>query len=251
MNARFDGQVALITGASRGIGLATAQRLVAEGAKVCITGRDQDQLDAALSVLENSDAATVIAGNANDAKHRSAAINKCKETFGGLDILVNNVGINPEFGSTLEISDKARSRILDVNVLATMDWIKLFADSSSAGNGSAIVNVASVAGLRPAHGIGMYGISKAAVLQMTAQLAAELAPDIRVNAVAPAVIKTRFSVALYASREDELLREYPLGRLGQPQDVAAAVAFLASADASWVTGQTLVVDGGLTLRGGV
>lgn len=251
ITSRFTGQVALITGASRGIGLATAQRLVEEGAKVCITGRDPDQLATALNGLAYPDAAVAIAGNANDPEHRSAAIELCVQKFGQLNILVNNVGVNPEFGPTLKVSPKARDRILEMNVLATMDWIKVFADRTPRHLGAAVVNIASVAGVRPAAGIGMYGISKAAVLQMTAQLAVEMAPDIRVNAVAPAVIKTQFSAALYEDKETELERQYPLGRLGRPRDVAAAVAYLASVDASWITGQTLIVDGGLTLLGGV
>lgn len=114
-----------------------------------------------------------------------------------------------------------------------------------------MVNLASVAGLRPAAGIGFYGTSKAALMHLTQQLAVELAPGVRVNAVAPAVVKTRFAGALYEGREEQVARAYPLGRLGVPEDIAAAVAFLASDDAAWITGQTLVIDGGLTLQGGV
>ena len=113
----------------------------------------------------------------------------------------------------------------------------------------AIVNIASIAGVRPSPGIGYYGVSKSALIGLTLQLADELSPAVRVNAVAPAVVKTRFASALYQGREDELAKGYLLGRLGVPEDVASAVAFLASADASWITGQTLVLDGGLTLRG--
>src|SRR5690606_4274012 len=117
--------------------------------------------------------------------------------------------------------------------------------------GAAVVNVASVAGLRPAAGIGAYGSSKAALIHLTQQLAAELAPHARVNAVAPAVVRTRFAGPLFEGREDEVAAGYPLRRLGMPEDVAAAVAFLASADAAWITGQVLTVDGGRTLNGGV
>src|SRR5690606_25732747 len=120
-----------------------------------------------------------------------------------------------------------------------------------AGHGGAVVNVASVAGLRPATGIGMYGASKAALIHLTQQLAVELAPAVRVNAVAPAVVKTRFATALYEGREAEVAAAYPLKRLGVPGDVAGAVAYLASDEAAWVTGQTIVVDGGMTCTGGV
>jgi 3-oxoacyl-[acyl-carrier protein] reductase len=113
------------------------------------------------------------------------------------------------------------------------------------------VNVASIAGVAPSPGIGYYGVSKSAVLGLTMQLAAELSPRVRVNAVAPAVVKTRFAAALYEANEAEAAANYPLGRLGEPADVAAAVAFLASADAAWITGQTLVIDGGLRLKAGL
>ena len=115
----------------------------------------------------------------------------------------------------------------------------------------AVVNIASIAGLRPAPGIAYYGVSKSALIGLTVQLAAELAPSTRVNAVAPAVVKTRFAAALYEGHEEEAASRYPLGRLGVPDDVASAVAFLASADASWVTGQTLVLDGGVSLGSGL
>jgi 3-oxoacyl-[acyl-carrier protein] reductase len=171
--------------------------------------------------------------------------------YGRLDVLVNNTGINPSYGPLLELDPVAARKTLDVNVVAALSWVRVAHRAYLGEHGGAVVNVASVAGLRPAVGIGFYGVSKAALIQLTAQLAVELAPAVRVNAVAPAVVKTRFATALFEGREDEVSRAYPLARLGIPEDVAATVAYLASDDAAWVTGQTIVVDGGLTLAGGV
>jgi NAD(P)-dependent dehydrogenase (short-subunit alcohol dehydrogenase family) len=244
---RFAGRVALVTGASRGIGLAVAQRLVDEGASVCITARKPDGLTAAEQQLGSR--VVAVAGNAGDPDHRAEAIETTVRTFGRLDVLVNNTGINPVYGTLLEIEDAAARKIMDVNVLAALAWVKGAVGAGLGANGGgAVVNVASVAGLAAAPGIAYYGVSKSALIGLTVQLAHELAPIVRVNAVAPAVVKTRFAATLYEGREAELVSRYPLGRLGVPEDIAAAVAYLACDDASWVTGQTLVLDGGAGLQ---
>jgi 3-oxoacyl-[acyl-carrier protein] reductase len=138
---------------------------------------------------------------------------------------------------------------MDVNVLAALSWARRALDAGLGEDGhGAVVNIASVAGLHPSPGIGYYGVSKSALIGLTVQLAAELAPRVRVNAIAPAIVKTRFATALYAADEKKAASGYPLARLGEPEDIGAAAAFLASADAAWITGQTLVVDGGVGLR---
>jgi NAD(P)-dependent dehydrogenase (short-subunit alcohol dehydrogenase family) len=249
---RFRGRVAVVTGASRGIGLAVAARLVAEGARVCVTARKPDPLAAAVEELGGAEHAVGVAGRADDPEHREQAIRTTIDTFGRVDLLVNNTGINPVYGPVSGADVGAAAKTFDVNVIAALSWteeVRRFGLGSRPG--AAIVNVASIAGLRPSPGIGVYGASKAALIHVTAQLALELAPAIRVNAVAPAVVKTRFATALYEGRESEVAAGYPLGRLGHPEDVAAAVAFLASDDASWITGQTLTLDGGTGLSGGV
>src|SRR4051794_32181077 len=242
---RFAGQVALVTGASRGIGLAIAQRLVAEGARVCITARKPEPLQQAAAELGGAEVAIWAAGGSDDPAHRQQAVSDTLTAFGRLDVLVNSTGINPAYGPLLQIEDSAARKIMEVNVLATLAWTKLACQAWLSEHGGAIVNVASIAGLAASPGIGFYGVSKAAVINLTRQLAAELAPKIRVNAVAPAVVKTRFAEALYAADEAAAAGHYLLKRLGEPADVAAAVAYLASADAAWTTGQTLVLDGGL------
>ncbi len=244
---RFTDQVAVVTGASRGIGLAVAQRLLAEGARVLITARKDDGLAAAAATLDVGDRLRTVAGRGDDPEHQAAVVADAVAAFGRLDVLVNNAGINPAYGPLLELDESAARKLMDVNVLAALAWVR----AVPASGVSAVVNVASIAGLRPAPGIGYYGVSKAALIGLTAQLALELSPRTRVNAVAPAVVRTRFAQALYVGREEQVSAGYPLGRLGEPEDVASAVAFLASADASWITGQTLVLDGGLTLRGGI
>ena len=246
--SRFDGRVALVTGASRGIGLAVAQRLLDEGARVVITARKPDGLQAALAELDAGDAAVSVAGRADDADHQREAIATAVRLFGRLDVLVNNTGINPAYGSLVDVEDAAARKIMDVNVLSALQWTRhaLAAGLGADGAGS-VVNMASVAGIAPAPGIAYYGVSKAALIGLTVQLAAELAPAVRVNAVAPAVVKTKFAAALYEQDEDAAAGRYPLGRLGLPEDIGAAVAFLASSDAAWITGQTLVVDGGGSL----
>lgn len=252
LGRRFEGQVALVTGASRGIGLAAASRLVAEGARVVITARKPEGLTAALDELGGVPNAISVAGRADDPEHQEAAVATAVGEFGGLDVLVNNTGINPAFGPLTELDEGAARKIMDVNVLAALGWARR---ALAAGLGrerpGAIVNMASVAGLAPAPGIGYYGVSKAALIGLTVQMAAEFAPRVRVNAIAPAVVKTRFAAALYEQDEAGAAAQYPLGRLGEPEDVGAAVAFLASADAGWITGQTLVLDGGGSLRSGL
>jgi 3-oxoacyl-[acyl-carrier protein] reductase len=249
---RFAGRVAVVTGASRGIGFGIARRLVDEGARVCLTARSPEPLAQAAQALGGPGHAIWVPGKADDPEHRAAAVAATVEAFGRLDVLVNNTGINPVAGAVTGIDPAAVLKIFGVNVAAALAWT---GQAQRAGLGShpgaAVVNVASVAGLRPSPPIGIYGASKAALIHLTAQLAVELAPRVRVNAVAPAVVKTRFATMLYEGREAEVAAAYPLGRLGVPEDVAGAVAFLASDDAAWITGQTLVVDGGVLLGGGI
>lgn len=241
-----------MTGASRGIGLAVAKRLVDEGARVVITARKPEGLAAALEELGGAPHAVSVAGAADDAEHQDEAVQTALSEFGGLDVLINNTGINPAYGPIIDIDESAARKIMEVNVLAALSWTRR---AVAAGLGrqrpGAVVNMASVAGLAPAPGIGYYGVSKSALIGLTVQLAAELAPHVRVNAIAPAVVKTRFAAALYERDEPAAAAAYPLGRLGVPEDIGAAAAFLASADASWITGQTLVVDGGGSLRAGL
>jgi len=242
---RFDGRLALVTAASRGIGYAIAERLVAEGARVVITARKEEPLAEAAKRLGGE---TVhIAGRADDADHRAEVFARIRE-LGGLDLLVNNVGINPVYGPALEIEPAAARKILEVNVVGALEWTR---DAVAAGlgeRGGAIVNIASTAGILSSPGIAFYGISKAALISLTTQLAVELAPRIRVNAVAPSIIKTDFAKALYEGREAEVAAQFPLARLGTPEDVAGPVAFLLSDDAAWMTGRTIVIDGGGSLR---
>jgi 3-oxoacyl-[acyl-carrier protein] reductase len=250
MTSNLSGRTAIVTGASRGIGLAIAQRLVDAGARVVLTARKQDALDEAVATLGGEQHAVAVAGSADDPAHQEETVARAVEAFGGLDILVNNAGINPAYGPLMELDLDAARKILDVNVTAALAWTRAAHAASLREHGGAVVNVASVAGLRPAPGIGFYGVSKAALIHLTEELAVELGPRIRVNAVAPAVVKTQFARALYEGREEQVAQAYPLKRLGLPDDIGSVVAFLASDDAAWMTGQTLTVDGGLLLRGG-
>jgi len=242
------GHVAIVTGASRGIGFAIAQRCVAEGAKVCVTGRDAGALDTAVKDLGGPDVAIGVAGKGDDADHRAEVVDTVLGAFGPVTLLVNNIGINPAYGPLGSLDLGAARKMLDVNVLGTLGWVQEALRGGLAEGGS-VVNISSISGVRPAPGIGFYGVTKAALIHLTEELAVELAPKVRVNAVAPAVVKTRFATALYEGREDEVAATYPLKRLGVPEDVAGTVAFLCSRDAEWITGQTIVIDGGITLTG--
>ncbi|QQS00680.1 MAG: SDR family oxidoreductase [Austwickia sp.] len=247
---RFTDHVALVTGASRGIGLDIARRLVAEGARVALTARGQETLDAAVAELGGPDVAFGVAGRADDPAHQADTVAQVLARWGRLDHLVNNAGINPAYGPLATLDHAPARKLLEVNVLGTLGWTQAAWSAWMAEHGGTIVNIASLGAVRPAPGIAMYGASKAAVVHLTEEFALEFAPRVRVNAVAPGVVKTDFAKALYAGREEAVSAAYPLRRLGEPQDVSGAVAFLLAEESAWITGQTLVIDGGLTLRGG-
>jgi NAD(P)-dependent dehydrogenase (short-subunit alcohol dehydrogenase family) len=240
-------KVALVTGGSRGIGLGIARSLLDAGAKVCITGRKQDSLDAAAQELDAGDRLLTLAGAAHDPEHRSEAVSRVIEHFGSLDLLVNNAATNPQYGPLVDADLGAVSKVMEVNIVAQLGWVQEAWHQWMAEHGGVILNVASVGGIRPGSNIGAYNASKAAVIHLTRQLAVELGPGVRVNAMAHAVVKTDFARALYEGREQEVAEAYPLKRLGTPEDTASLARFLLSDEASWITGETVVIDGGSTL----
>jgi NAD(P)-dependent dehydrogenase (short-subunit alcohol dehydrogenase family) len=244
------GRVAIVTGASRGIGLGIAHRLVEEGARVCITARKPEALEDAVGTLGGPSRAMGVAGRADDPEHQQEVVRRTVETFGSLDLLVNNAGINPVAGPLIDFDLGAARKTVEVNALAALAWTQAAYRAWMREHGGSVVNISSVSGVKPAPMIGLYGASKAMMISLTETLAVELGPAIRVNAVAPAIVKTAFATPLYEGREDEVAAHYPLRRLGVPEDVAGAVAFLLSDDAAWLTGQTITLDGGVTLSGG-
>ena len=250
MSSRFDGRTAIVTGASRGIGLAIAERLVADGANVVITARKPEALEEAAASLGGPARALAVAGAADDADHRAETVRRTLDTFGRIDFFVNNTGINPVYGDLMDLPLDAARKIFEVNCLAAVAWVQEVHRAWMGEHGGAVVNISSVGGILPPPGIGFYGASKAMLTHLTKQMALELGPHVRVNSVAPAVVKTRFAAALYEGREQELASAYPLKRLGVPEDIGSVVAFLLSEDAAWVTGQELVVDGGATVAAG-
>ncbi|MGW7171014.1 SDR family oxidoreductase [Streptomyces sp. NPDC054884] len=246
----LSGKVAIVTGASRGIGYGVAEALVARGDRVCITGRGEDALKEAVEKL-GADRVIAVAGKAHDEEHQAAAVERTMAAFGRIDFLVNNAGTNPVFGPIADLDLNVARKVFETNVVSALGFAQRTWHAWQKDNGGAIVNIASVAGLSASPFIGAYGISKAAMINLTVQLAHEYAPRVRVNAIAPAVVKTKFAQALYEGREEEAAAAYPLARLGVPSDIGGTAAFLTSEQSDWITGQTLVVDGGIFLNAGV
>jgi NAD(P)-dependent dehydrogenase (short-subunit alcohol dehydrogenase family) len=252
MTADFIGKAALVTGASRGIGYAIAAELARGGAAVTIMSRKADDIVAAGEQLAKEvDGARVLAlaANAGRDEDRELVVNRTLEEFGSLDILIDNTGINPVYGPLADADLGAVRKIFDVNVVAALGFVQLALRGWMAEHGGNIINVSSVGGLRSTGMLGIYGASKAAMNHLTMELAWQLGPKVRVNGIAPATVKTRFAEALYVGREEAAEAAYPMKRLGTPEDVASLVAFLVSDRASWITGETVRIDGGLLATG--
>lgn len=245
MEISLEGKVALVTGASRGIGKAIAKAYADAGASVLLSSRKLPDLEAAAAEIGGD--VDVIVANAGDPAQAEAAVDRCVERFGGIDILVNNAATNPYFGPTIDIDLPRYDKTWEVNLRGVLVWTQLAWKRSMQERGGSVINIASVGGLSVEPAIGIYNVTKAALLHLTRTLAAELAPDVRVNAIAPGLVKTDMARALWEPNEERMAASMPLGRLGEPTDIANAALFLASDLASWITGHTLVVDGGALL----
>ena len=249
-SSRFDltGRVALVTGASRGIGSAVAEALVEHGAEVVLSSRKQADLDeeAARINSKHPEKATAIAAHAGRPDDLERLVHATMERFGRIDILVNNAATNPYAGPTLGAELSAWDKTFEVNVRGVFILTKLVYEASMEARGGAVVNVASVGGLRPGLALGVYNVSKAAVIMLTRQLAREIGGKVRVNGVAPGLIKTRFAEALWGNESilDRVISANPMGRIGLPDEVAGAVVFLASDAASYINGEVIAIDGG-------
>ncbi|MEQ8805892.1 MAG: SDR family oxidoreductase [Rhodospirillales bacterium] len=254
MTAMFDltGKVALITGSSRGIGKAIAEAYARQGAKVVITSRKLDVCEAVAAQIneENYDApgeAMAAACNVSDAAQLKALVAQVMGTWGRIDVLVCNAAVNPYHGPMSGIDDGAWEKILQVNVTNVLKLCNMVLPDMAARRDGAVILISSVGGLKGSMNLGAYAVSKAADMQLARNLAVEWGPhNIRANAIAPGLIKTDFARALWEDPEARARAEaaYPLGRLGEPEDIAGTAILLASAAGSFITGQTLVVDGG-------
>ncbi|ATW52049.1 SDR family oxidoreductase [Streptomyces xantholiticus] len=239
------GRTAVVTGASRGIGLAIAQAIAAAGGNVVLTSRSQEAADAAAAQVGGT--ALGVGAHAVDEEAAQRCVDLTLERFGSLDILVNNAGTNPAYGPVIDQDHGRFAKTFDVNLWAPVLWTGLATRAWMGEHGGAVVNTASVGGMAFEANIGLYNASKAALIHLTKQLALELSPKVRVNAVAPGVVRTKLAEALWKEHEQAVADSTALGRIGEPADIASAVAFLVSDAASWITGETMVIDGGQLL----
>ncbi|MBF4160807.1 SDR family oxidoreductase [Nocardioides acrostichi] len=237
------GKTAVVTGASRGIGLAIAARLASQGARVVLTARTRSAAVEAAASIEGQTMGWA-AHSADEAQAR-ACLDATVDRFGSIDILVNNAGTNPAYGPLVEVDRERFAKTLDVNVWAPVLWTGQAWRAWMRAHGGCVINTASLGAYVVGANLGAYNVSKAALVHVTRQLALELAPGVRVNALAPGVCRTKLASTLWQDREDDVRRVTPLGRIGEPEDVAEAALFLT--EASWVTGQTITVDGGQVL----
>jgi len=243
---RLDGKTALVTGASKGIGRAIAAAFAAAGADVVLSSRKADALEEAASAMGPN--VSTCPANAGEPDQAEACVDATMQRHGRLDILVNNAATNPYFGPTIDIDLGRYDKTFQVNLRGPLVWTQAAWRAWMQDHGGVVLNVASVGGLRGERGLGVYNVTKAALIHLTKTLAVELAPGVRVNALAPGLVKTDFARALWEPAEEAAAAHAPLQRLGLPEDVADAALFLASDAGAWITGHTLVVDGGALVR---
>jgi NAD(P)-dependent dehydrogenase (short-subunit alcohol dehydrogenase family) len=247
MQVSLDGKVAIVTGGSRGIGKAIASGMAHAGASVMLTSRKIDQLE--LAAAEIGGDVEVFAANAGHADAAQACVAATIERFGRLDILVNNAATNPYYGPTLDVETSQFDKTFEVNLRGPLYWAREAHRQAFAEQPGVIINVSSVGGLRVEPGLGVYNLTKAALIHLTRQLAGELGPS-RVVCLAPGLIRTDFAKVLIDNFGAQLERSLPLRRIGEPDDIAHMAVFLASDLASYITGETFVIDGGAGVRGG-
>ena len=251
MQTGLSGKAALVTGASRGIGAATALALVREGAAVMLTSRKAAGLEATAEAIHSAQPDARVAvhvAHAADSEAAAAVAEATVQQLGSLDVLVNNAATSPYFGPLTGLDKDRADKTMDVNMWGPVLWAQQAAATWMGEHGGSIVNIASIGGLTTEPGIGWYNATKAGLIHLTRQLAVELAPKVRVNAVAPGLVRTHLAKAIWESHEQAIAANLPLRRIGEPDDIADAVVFLAGASARWITGQTLVVDGGTLVR---
>jgi 3-oxoacyl-[acyl-carrier protein] reductase len=246
--AKLDNKVAIITGGSRGIGFAIARKFVSEGARVLITGRTESSLESARASLGESACTQV--GDVSIEDHSRACVNEAMRQFGRIDILVNNAAMDVQDGPSISMPPADFEATIRTNVTAPLFWSQNVWNAFMSVHGGVILNISSLGGTGLHPNMGAYLTSKAALIHLTRVLAAEMGPQVRVNALAPGLIKTDMSRSAWGDDEARWARRLPMARLGEAQDVAASALFLVSDDASWITGETLTIDGGTTVASG-
>jgi NAD(P)-dependent dehydrogenase (short-subunit alcohol dehydrogenase family) len=242
------GRTAVITGGSRGIGLACAQQLARAGARVLITGRNRESLEAARATIDGECA--IVVGDAASAEHADAAVKQALEKFGRVDILINNAGGPLKIGPLLELGVENLDRTWELNLRGPYLWIRAAWQQWMREHGGVVLNIASLGGVSLQPGMGAYSASKAALLHMTRILAAELSPRVRVNAIAPGIVRTDATAGFIEASGPSTPLRLPLQRFGEPDDIAGACLFLVSERSAWITGETLVIDGGSLVQWG-
>lgn len=248
---RLDGRVAVITGASKGIGASIAHFLGQAGAKVVVSSRKQDAVDEVAAELQQAGIdAKAIAANVGKLEDCQALIEQTIAAYGGVDILVNNAAANPVFGPVEQTEVWAFDKIMDVNVKGPFELAKLALPSMQSRGGGSIINISSIGGLRPEPGLGIYSVSKAAIISLSKVLAKEWGRHgVRVNVICPGLIKTKFSEALWTNDQilKHMMAQLPITRIGTPEEIAALALYLAAPASGYSTGGVFTADGGYTI----